>query len=117
MHNVPHLNQYVKQYNDYVRVENITFDPMVTRYLERQILTTNTLSGSKTLSGTESGTKGTVNGGTITTVVDNDGTLSGTDNNTTSNTYSNSQTVDEDGTTGNTRTSSNRGRDLLSVFP
>ena len=111
------LNQYVKQYNDYLRVQNITFDPMVTRYLERQILTTNTASGSRTKSGIESGTKGTVNGGTITTVIDNDGTLSGTDNNTTSNTYSNSQTVDEDGTNGNTRTSNNRSRDIMSVFP
>lgn len=111
------LNQYVKQYNDYLRVQNITFDPMVTRYLERQILTTNTVSGSRTTSGTENGTKGITNGGTITTVVDNDGTLSGTDNNTTSNSYSNSSTVDEDGTNGNTRTSSNRVRDLLSVFP
>ena len=111
------LNQYVKQYNNYLRVENITFDPMVTRYLERQVISNNTSSGSKTLSGTESGTKGTINGGTITTVIDNDGTLAGTDNKTLSNTYSNSQTVDEDGTNGNTKTASNRVRDIMSVFP
>lgn len=111
------LNQYVKQYNNYLRVENITFDPMVTRYLERQIINTESKDGftSKTLSGND--TKNTTNGGTITTVVDNDGTLSGTDNNTTSNSYSNTSTVDEDGTNGNTRTGNNRSRDLLSVFP
>ena len=111
------LNQYVKQYNDYLRVQNVTFDPMVTRYLERQILTTNTLSGTKTTTGTGSGTKATVNGGTITTVIDNDGTLAGTDQNTTSSTYTNSQTVDEDGTNGNTRNTNNRSRDIMSVFP
>ena len=111
------LNQYVKQYNNYLRVENITFDPMVTRYLERQIINTESKDGfnSKSISGND--TKATTNGGTITTVVDNDGTLSGTDNNTTSNSYNNSSTVDEDGTNGNTRTGNNRSRNLLSVFP
>ena len=111
------LKQYLKQYNGYLRVENIDFDPMVTRYLERQLITANYVTGSKNTTGTGNGTKATVNGGTITTVIDNDGTLAGTDQNTTSSTYSNSQTVDEDGTNGNSRTSSNRGRDLLSVFP
>lgn len=111
------LNQYVKQYNNYLRVENITFDPMVTRYLERQVINTESKDGSTSKSVSGNDTKNTTNGGTITTVVDNDGTLSGTDNNTTSNTYSNKSTVDEDGTNGNTRTGNNRSRDLLSVFP
>lgn len=43
------LNKYKKQYNNYLRIENTTFDPMVSRYLEKKYTDISTVNEKNTI--------------------------------------------------------------------
>lgn len=111
------LKYYKNQYNGYLRVENTQFDPMVTRYLERQVLNTVSNTASGTIAGTEVGTKATVHGGNVTVNT----TQTGRDNGSLSSQEDSQFSNTGSGTEGNTTTGSdnrtNRSRNINSVFP
>ena len=111
------LKQFKKQYNEYLRVENIKFDPMITRYLERQVLNTTTNNGSETITGSETGNKYITNGGSITRKTDNTATGNGRNNTNTSGSYSDYSDTERSEHTAGTENTEDRSRDLLSVFP
>ena len=75
------------QYNQLIRLESVQWDPMVSDYLERQIVTTG--------KGTTKSNGSTTQSGKI------DGTTSGTNNNTTTTETSSSDTLDSTGTSQN----------------
>lgn len=111
------LKQYLKQYNHYLRVENTDFDPMITRYLERQVLNKTTNNGSETITGSETGNKYITNGGSITRKTDNTATGNGRTNNNTTGSYSDYSDVENTEHTAGEENTEQRNRDILSVFP
>ena len=111
------LKIYKKQYEDYLRVENIEFDPMITRYLERQVLNTVSDTGTKTETTATSNSETGTNTGTISVKTDNIGTGNGTDGLTSSNSGTTYLTSDKDNATSLSRTETGRKRDVNSLFP
>lgn len=103
------LNLYKKQYNDYLRIENIKVDPFVTDYKERQVITAFTGSNQATETGSGSASKSEENGGTVTrqTSLTGQGTSSGSSSGTAefSTTEANTGTVTDQGTSSDTATS------------
>lgn len=111
------MRRYVKQYNEYLRIENIEFDPMITRYLEREVVNKVNTTESGTISGSTTGTKLTTNGGNTTIKTDNEVTGNGHSNTQESGTLNSTTSGAESGTSNENKNYSDRTRDLLSVFP
>lgn len=108
---------YKKQYTDMLRVQNTEFDPMITRYLERQVLNTVSNTNSGTIAGTEVGTKATVHGGNVTVNTTQTGRDNGTLTSQEDSQYSNSGSGTDSNTASGTDAKTNRARNINSVFP
>jgi len=108
---------YKKQYNDMLRVQNIEFDPMVTRYLERQVI--NKVTNTGTENTVKAGTANTLitNGGTVTIKTDNvnNGTGNSTEQGNTS--FNNSGSSNSRAEHTGNENHQDRTRNILSVFP
>lgn len=111
------LRIYKKQYNDMLRNENIEFDPMVTRYLERQVINKLTSTGTENTTDAESATRLITNGGTVTLKTDN----ITTDNGNSQERGTAGYTDNLSGTTSNSHSDNenhqDRTRNILSIFP
>ena len=111
------LRIYKKQYNDKLRVQNIEFDPMITRYLERQVINKVTNTGTENTTNAENATRLINNGGTVTLKTDNITTDTGNSQERGSSGY----TDNLSGSTSNTHSGNenyqDRTRNILSVFP
>lgn len=111
------LKQYKNQYLDYLRTENIEFDPMVTRYLERQVLNKVNTTGNERITGSETGNKYTNNGGTITRKTDITGTGTASSNLTGNGSYTDATGRNYSESNAGSENHQDRTRDILSVFP
>lgn len=111
------MKMYKNQYNNLLRNENIQFDPMVTRYLERQIIgkTTNTDTSNVSLS--RNGNTLTNNGGTITVKTDSVNTGTGSVNEQGNTGYTDNLNGNVQNTHTGNENHQDRTRNILSVFP
>lgn len=111
------LRQYLRQYQQYLRVENTDFDPMVTRYLERQVLNTVNNSGTSTSSNATSETLTGTNTGTVNVKTDNTTSTTGTEGTTINENGTSYKTSDTDNSYSETDASTGRNRSVFSSFP
>lgn len=131
------LTAYLWQYDQYLRLQSVAFDPMVADYMERQIIrkgdrkdsstrkTTTTNDLTTTTDGSTSGSttgkttnnlKTTSNGSTEN---NSEVTVSGTDTTDTDSTVTGTGTIDvlDDGTSENTRNGTNNNKSLSAQLP
>lgn len=111
------LKIYKKQYVNYLRTENVEFDPMITRYLERQVLNSTENNLTESDSAVSTNTKTGSNTGTINVKTDNIGTGNGTDGVTTNESGTTYLTSDKDNTNTRTGSETTRQRAVNSLFP
>lgn len=111
------LKLYKNEYNQYLRIQHIEFDPMITRYLERQVLNQVDGSGTETLQGEKNGSRTDSNTGTITIKTDNIGTGTGTDELETSASGSHTNSGTNGSTSSGTNEATDRTRNINSMFP
>lgn len=111
------LRIYKSQYNSLLRNQNIEFDPMITRYLERQVINKVTNTETENSTGSKNSNRLVTNGGTVTLKTDNIET--GTGNSTEQG--SAGYTDNLHGTTQSSHSGNenhqDRTRTVLSAFP
>ena len=111
------MRQYNKQYVNMLRIENTQFDPMTTRYLERQVLNKVSNSGSQNIQDTINESINGVKGGNSRRKIDTVGTTNGSASTNESNSYNNTTNGSHNDSSSDGRNSTDRQRDILSVFP
>lgn len=111
------MKMYKKQYNNMLRNENIEFDPMITRYLERQVIGKTTTTGTENTTGSKNANRLINNGGTITLKTDNVQTGSGNSTENGSAGYTDNLSGSSQNTHTGNENHQDRTRNILSIFP
>lgn len=111
------LRLYNKQYVNMLRIENTQFDPMITRYLEREVV--NRAAKTGVLNASENGidAKHTANGGNQKRKTDIIGTSNGNVQNNETNNYNSQKNGSHQDNNSEQDNATDRQRDILSVFP
>ena len=111
------LRMYKNQYNDLLRIQNIEFDPMVTRYLERQVIGKTTSTGSENAINSKTGNILTTNGGSVTIKTDNTTNGTGTSTEQGNSGYTNNSSGNGQSTHTGSENHNERSRNIVSLFP